>query len=168
MIVSGHSEPAPREAPRPVTAGSSGFSLLEVVLGMVILAMVFLSLSAFTKVNRKTLGKTGKTAQAYAVASAWSEGVKALYEDAALVMPGPKTRFDSLYNKLAVGAFDTAAAFVRNNVTYSAGFSFRRIENPGNTANNMIVARGRVVWDSTASGNKHIFTWGLILGRPLL
>ena len=145
---------------------SPGFTLLESAFGMVILALVFISLAAFTKINRKALGSSGKTAQAYAVATNWTEGIKTWYSDTAQTPAGSgQTRFSTRYG-LLTASWDTVKStpYIRDSHSFYTKFTFTRL---GPAANRMILARGSVVWDSLAtSGPKHTFTWGIILIGP--
>ena len=139
-------------------------------MGMMILGMVFVSLAAFTKVNRKAVGTSSKTSQAYYVGTTWTEGIKTWYADTTL-KTGGKIRYDTLFDYLGNASTPTKDTvksgflYVRNGTTYHAKFTFKRI---GDVKDSLIHAQGRIVWDSTSpTSDKNVYTWGVLLGQPL-
>ena len=144
--------------------GRSGFSLTEVLVGLVILTIVFTSLASFARGNRKSMKLSNNLVQSDYVATTITEGEKTWFADTVMKYSG-KIRFDSLYSSLASGSHDTinASPAVRNGTSYYWSFNFSRI---GNVADSLVLGKGRLVWDSLTT-NKHTFTWGIVLGKPV-
>jgi hypothetical protein len=103
------------------------------------------------------------------VATTWTEGIKSFYMDTSNTTKTPPTtgliRYDVLFSLVASNTKDTVhVGYLRGSTWYYPKFTFSRI---GNNANELVLARGRVVWDSVSSTNKQVYTWGLVLGKPL-
>jgi hypothetical protein len=141
---------------------------------MIILAIAVVSIAAMTRGNRKSMTVSNDMAEAYFVSTTFTEGIKSWYADTTCSSRSPNTcpksvgsisRYEVLFNSLAGGVTrDTVGpGYVRGNQTFYARFTMSQF---GNAADGLILAKGRLVWDSLKT-SKHTFTWGILLGMPV-
>ncbi|GEM_PF-3697940 len=126
----------------------AGFSLLEVTMAILLLAISFVGLSAYSGTQRKALGKSGDLTEASNTAVTILERTKIPLSDSAA--------FLAKYNTLAK-AQTTISTFKGKKITYNVSTTLSRVP----TSANMIKAQVKLTWTGS-----HAFNIGMILVQP--
>jgi prepilin-type N-terminal cleavage/methylation domain-containing protein len=117
-------------------SGSQGFTLIEIMVGLCVLALAFVSLSAYTAGQRKGLYKSGQFADATQVAASALETMKGTLADS--------LKFKQLYNQVANYPNTISSQKMVNNFPYTIAITLTRAPAPLYALN----VRAKVSWKS--------------------
>jgi type II secretory pathway pseudopilin PulG len=123
-------------AARPA-GGSRGFTFMEILVGICVLALAFVSLSAYTSSQRKGLNVSSQLADGTQVAATALETMKGQLSDS--------TAFRNLYDQVQSGSRVISDHKTVNNLPYSVALTVTRAPSPLYA----LKVRAKVTWKST-------------------
>jgi prepilin-type N-terminal cleavage/methylation domain-containing protein len=133
--------------PRGFGRGQAGFSLLEVLMAILLLAISFVGLTAYSGTQRKALGKSGDLTEAANAAVTLLEKTKIPLSDSATF----EKKFAALSTTQA-----TTSTFKGKLITYTVLTTLSRVP----ASSNMIKAAVKLTWPG------HSYNIGLVLVQP--
>jgi prepilin-type N-terminal cleavage/methylation domain-containing protein len=125
----------------------SGFSLLEVLMAILLLAISFVGLTAYSGTQRKALGKSSDWTEAGNSAVTILEKTKIPLSDSAAF----KKKFDALSSPQAV-----TTSFKGKKINYTVVTTLSRVP----SSDNMIKAKVKLTWTG------HSYNLGMVLVQP--
>jgi Tfp pilus assembly protein PilV len=128
-------------------AGQSGFSILEVTMAILLLAISFVGLSAYSGTQRKALSKSGDLTEASTVAVTILEKTKIPLSDSAA--------FVAKYAQL-IYPKTTTSSYTGKKTTFNVATTLSRV--PG--SDKLIRAKVKLTWPN------HAYNTGIVLVEP--
>lgn len=129
----------------PPGRGQRGFTLIEILVGFLVLCLAFFCLSAYTSSQRKGLYKSGQLSDATLAAASALEIIKGELADSAA--------FKKMYDDAAGRAVTQSSQNTVNKVVYAIDLSISRAPAPLYALN----VRAKATWAET-----HTVTLGLL------
>lgn len=134
--------------PRIVTPGQEGFSFLDILMGVLLLGISFVGLTAYTGSQRRALYKSSNTTEAANIAVTTMEKTKIPLSDSAA--------FRTKWNKLETTESKTIS-ITGKKYTYTATTNLSRV--PG--VDNLIKIKLKLTWTGG-----HSYNAGMVVVQP--
>jgi len=125
--------------------GQRGFTFLEILVGLIVLAMACVCLTAYSVSQRKGLHKSSQFSDATQAAATALETMKGQLADS--------LAFKKLYDQAASGPLAQSATTSINKGTYALAYTIARAPSPLYALN----VRVKVTWESN-----HSYTLGML------
>jgi prepilin-type N-terminal cleavage/methylation domain-containing protein len=125
--------------------GQKGFTLVEIAVGLTVLALAFVCLTAYSMGQRRGLHKSSQLADATQAAATALETLKGQLADSA--------SFKKLYDQASGGAVSQSDKKIINKGTFGLAYTIARAPSPLYA----LKIRVKVTWES-----KHTITLGML------
>ena len=134
--------------PRIVAPGQEGFSFLDILMGVLLLGISFVGLTAYSGSQRKALYKSSNTTEAANIAVTTMEKTKIPLTDSAAFV----AKWNKLYTPLS-----TTTSIAGKKYTYTATTALSRVQG----SDNMIKIQVKLSWTGG-----HSYNLGMVVVQP--